>query len=99
MDGARYIATLAGRGYCFVAPISRSGDRDNVNAEVVDSFPQRHLPSRLLRMVGRDDDVLELTTQVKAARLDRKSVVEGKSVSVRVVLGCRRIIKKKKKKI
>src|SRR3546814_13543818 len=29
---------------------------------------------------------------------DRKSVVEGKSVSVRVDLGCRRIIKKKKKK-
>src|SRR3546814_17218184 len=29
---------------------------------------------------------------------DRKSVVSGKSVSVRVDLGCRRIIKKKKKK-
>ena len=23
-DGARYIATLAGRGYCFVAPVTRS---------------------------------------------------------------------------
>src|SRR3546814_14351776 len=31
--------------------------------------------------------------------IDRKSVVEGKSVSVRVDLGGRRIIKKKKKKI
>src|SRR3546814_16181827 len=31
-------------------------------------------------------------------RLDRKSVVEGKSVSVRVDLGGRRIIKKNKKK-
>src|SRR3546814_17598845 len=31
-------------------------------------------------------------------RLDRKSVVQGKSVSVRVDLGGRRIIKKKKKK-
>src|SRR3546814_14281423 len=29
---------------------------------------------------------------------DRKSVVKGKSMSVRLVLGCRRIIKKKKKK-
>ena len=28
-DGARYITTLAGRGYCFVAPISRSSDRRN----------------------------------------------------------------------
>src|SRR5262249_51889663 len=25
-DGARYIATLAGRGYCFVAPISKMHD-------------------------------------------------------------------------
>src|SRR6266851_7239978 len=25
-DGARYITTLTGRGYCFVAPISRSSD-------------------------------------------------------------------------
>src|SRR5262249_29947835 len=25
-DGARYITTLAGRGYCFVAPVSRSRD-------------------------------------------------------------------------
>src|SRR3546814_18499396 len=31
-------------------------------------------------------------------RADRKSVVEGKSVAVRVALGGRRIIKKKKKK-
>src|SRR5580704_15935113 len=30
--GARYITTLAGRGYCFVAPVSRSGDRSNANA-------------------------------------------------------------------
>src|SRR3546814_16196829 len=32
-------------------------------------------------------------------RADRKSVVEGKSVSVRVTLGGRRIIKKKKSKL
>src|SRR3546814_11938437 len=32
------------------------------------------------------------------ARADRTSVVEGKSVSVRVDLGCRRIIKKKQSK-
>src|SRR3546814_11769193 len=35
---------------------------------------------------------------VELAAGDRKSVVEGKSVSVRVDLGGRRIIKKKKKK-
>lgn len=67
-DGARYIKTLAGRGYCFVASISRSDARHNGNAAVVDCFPHAHLPSRLLRMVGRDEDVLELTTQLAAAR-------------------------------
>src|SRR3546814_14881209 len=41
---------------------------------------------------------LHLSDPCLAVRqLDRKSVVEGKSVSVRVDLGCRRIIKKKKK--
>jgi len=30
--GARYITTLAGRGYCFVAPISRVGDRGSERA-------------------------------------------------------------------
>ena len=29
-DGARYITTLTGRGYCFVAPISRSSDQGQV---------------------------------------------------------------------
>src|SRR5215475_6011394 len=28
-NGARYITTLAGRGYCFVAPISRPNGRHN----------------------------------------------------------------------
>ena len=67
-NGARYITTLAGRGYCFVAPISRSSDRDNVEAAVVDAFPHGNLPSRLMRMVGRDDDVLRLSAQLTAAR-------------------------------
>ncbi len=61
-DGARYITTLAGRGYCFVAPISRSGDQDNVGPAVVAGFPHANLPSRLMRMVGRDDDVLKVST-------------------------------------
>jgi predicted ATPase/DNA-binding winged helix-turn-helix (wHTH) protein len=67
-DGARYIATLPGRGYCFVAPVSRrSSPRDDA-AVVATSFPHANLPSRLSRMVGRDDDVLKLSAQVNASR-------------------------------
>jgi predicted ATPase/DNA-binding winged helix-turn-helix (wHTH) protein len=67
-DGARYITTLAGRGYCFVAPISRSGGRRAVETAPV-SFPHANLPARLTRMVGRDDDVLRISTQLAASRL------------------------------
>src|SRR3546814_7705811 len=44
---------------------------------------------------------IESVTEIESLNIvgeDRKSVVEGKSVSVRVDLGCHRIIKKKKKK-
>jgi predicted ATPase/DNA-binding winged helix-turn-helix (wHTH) protein len=66
--GARYIATLPGRGYCFVAPVSRADrPRDDASA-VIDSFPHANLSSRLSRMVGRDDDVLKLSAQLNASR-------------------------------
>jgi predicted ATPase/DNA-binding winged helix-turn-helix (wHTH) protein len=68
-DGARYITTLAGRGYCFVAPISRSGGRPPVESAPVVSFPHANLPGRLTRMVGRDDDVRKISSQLTAARL------------------------------
>ncbi|MGV6876508.1 ATP-binding protein [Pseudochelatococcus sp. B33] len=67
-DGARYIATLAGRGYCFVAPISRTGRREGSQAEVATSYPQVSLPGRLTRMVGRAEDAAALSTQLAATR-------------------------------
>jgi len=67
-DGARYITTLAGRGYCFVAPISRPSDQGDVPEAFAANFPHANLPSRLLRMVGRGDDVLRLSSQLTAAR-------------------------------
>src|SRR3546814_19323936 len=47
-------------------------------------------------MVG---DAIDDLADISAALRDRKSVVKGKSVSVRVDLGVRRIIKKTKKHI
>src|SRR3546814_19114549 len=60
-----------------------------------------HLCPRLLRRNRRacraDDRSGEMRRHVyQSYAVDRKSVVEGKSVSVRVDLGGRRIIKKKK---
>jgi len=67
-EDARYITTLAGRGYCFVAPISRASDQGNVQAVVDASYAPDNLPSRLIRMVGRADDVHTLANQLITAR-------------------------------
>jgi predicted ATPase/DNA-binding winged helix-turn-helix (wHTH) protein len=67
-NGARYITTLAGRGYCFVAPISKTNGRHEGAPVIAGHFPHANLPNRLGRMVGRDDDVLKLSAQLMASR-------------------------------
>jgi DNA-binding winged helix-turn-helix (wHTH) protein len=68
-DGARYIATLAGRGYCFVAPVTRFPDKVEAAAPLAADFPHANLPGRLSHMVGRDEDVLRISNHVITARL------------------------------
>src|SRR5215475_3511464 len=68
-DGARYISTLAGRGYCFVAPVSSSSDQGSVAGAVAASFPYANLPGRLVHMVGRDEDIPRISTHLIDARL------------------------------
>jgi predicted ATPase/DNA-binding winged helix-turn-helix (wHTH) protein len=67
-DGARYITTLPGRGYCFVAPVSPTSGASDDGPVVAAHFPHANLPSRLGRMVGRDDDVLKLSARLNASR-------------------------------
>src|ERR1700722_5580639 len=68
-DGARYVSNVAGRGYCFVAPITRSTAARTVPAAET-TVPERlkKLPPRLARMVGRDDTVRALTQQLQEWR-------------------------------
>src|SRR5262249_32824712 len=65
-DGARYIATFSGRGYCFVAPISRPSDSKEATSAGI--LPTINLPARLTRMVGRAEAVLTLSKQVAGSR-------------------------------
>jgi predicted ATPase/DNA-binding winged helix-turn-helix (wHTH) protein len=67
-DGARYISTLAGRGYCFVAPVSRSSDQGSSVSVVASGFPYANLPGPPMHMVGRDEDVLQISTHLMDAR-------------------------------
>jgi predicted ATPase/DNA-binding winged helix-turn-helix (wHTH) protein len=67
---ARYITTLPGRGYCFVAPVSQAGDPPG-RTEVIETshFPHTNLPNRLGRIVGREQDIRQLSAQLDASRL------------------------------
>jgi predicted ATPase/DNA-binding winged helix-turn-helix (wHTH) protein len=67
-DGARYITTIPGRGYCFVAPVSRPASPRDDTPVVASNFPHANLPNRLSRVVGRDEDVLKLSAQLNASR-------------------------------
>jgi predicted ATPase/DNA-binding winged helix-turn-helix (wHTH) protein len=66
--GARYISNVTGRGYCFVAPVSRSTGRLTVEEAKSDGAQLRKLPPRLARMVGREEAVRAVSEQLAAER-------------------------------
>jgi predicted ATPase/DNA-binding winged helix-turn-helix (wHTH) protein len=72
--GARYIANIAGQGYCFVAPILRSHPVERTpspaRADVHDgvAFPTRALPPLLARMVGREEANRAISRELVAHR-------------------------------
>jgi predicted ATPase/DNA-binding winged helix-turn-helix (wHTH) protein len=67
-DGARYITTLAGRGYCFVAPVSRSRAEAEAAAAVGADFRHANLPSRLAGLIDREDDLQKVAARLEATR-------------------------------
>src|SRR3984885_12111607 len=64
-EGTRYIVTVAGRGYCFVAPVTRSTPQYSPSRE--DRL--QRLPPKLTRMIGRDDTIRDLSAQLMMYRL------------------------------
>jgi predicted ATPase len=68
-EGARYVSNVAGRGYCFVASITRSAAAPTASITGITATERvRKLPPRLTRMVGRDDTVRALTQQLQEWR-------------------------------
>jgi predicted ATPase/DNA-binding winged helix-turn-helix (wHTH) protein len=67
-DGARYISTVAGRGYCFVAPITEPSEDDPAQGDDSVCFPQPTLPNRLIRMIGRTEEVRDVSTHLTSTR-------------------------------
>jgi DNA-binding winged helix-turn-helix (wHTH) protein len=68
-DGARYISSVAGRGYCFVAPIEHSlTEQCAPPRRITDAEGFKKLPPRLSRVVGREDTVRTLSAQLMLRR-------------------------------
>jgi DNA-binding winged helix-turn-helix (wHTH) protein len=72
-NGARYIANVTGRGYCLVAPVTRSLTEPVETAPVphpaaLPRATDRRLPPQLPRMVGRNDAVETLATLLVSRR-------------------------------
>ena len=67
-EDVRYVANVPGRGYCFVAPVSRAAGRRPSPLATVRAGRRQKLPARLTRMVGRDDAVRALSAQLMTWR-------------------------------
>ena len=65
---ARYIETVSGRGYCFVAPVSRSGEPSEAARAAGAVFRHANLPARPTKMIDREDDLRKLSARVHAER-------------------------------
>jgi DNA-binding winged helix-turn-helix (wHTH) protein len=69
--GARYIANIPGRGYCFVAPIRRSTMPDTQPLRAAParrSIPNHNLPPRLSRIIGRGETIAALLAMLASYR-------------------------------
>ncbi len=67
-EGARYIVTVPGRGYSFVAPVTFSSPRSLPSRQATVSDWLHRLPPRLTRMIGRDDTIRALSAQLMMYR-------------------------------
>jgi predicted ATPase/DNA-binding winged helix-turn-helix (wHTH) protein len=68
-EGSRYILNVAGVGYCFVAPVTRSNTGQSVPLIAISATERiQKLPPRPTRMVGRDDTVRALAKQLQMGR-------------------------------
>ena len=65
--GKRYIANLCGRGYAFIAPVTRENALSATGAPT-GTAEAGNLPALLTRVVGREDVISRLTEQLVRCR-------------------------------
>jgi len=76
VDGARYIASVAGRGYCFVAAVEQVDGSQSPGSTTPPALDRQvastrlaHIPAPLSGAVGREDSVAELVQLIPGRRL------------------------------
>jgi predicted ATPase/DNA-binding winged helix-turn-helix (wHTH) protein len=67
-DNARYLMTVPGRGYRFVATVSTTKASQHVNSRPALLESNSNLPTRLTRLIGRADSVNDLTGRLSRHR-------------------------------
>jgi predicted ATPase/DNA-binding winged helix-turn-helix (wHTH) protein len=68
-DGARYLMTVPGRGYRFVAPMSIAEAPGSIGPKALPLNPATpDLPARLTRLIGREDAVNDITGRLARQR-------------------------------
>ncbi|MBC9876834.1 tetratricopeptide repeat protein [Bradyrhizobium sp. INPA01-394B] len=63
--GDRYLSTVSGQGYCFVAAVSRA---EQVQAAPTNLAGAHNLPARLRQMVGREQAIKDISERLTAQR-------------------------------
>ena len=67
--GARFITNVPGRGYCFVADVTRPIEPAIQPQSIAAETQTHNLPARITRMIGRADVVTALASLVPGRRL------------------------------
>jgi hypothetical protein len=67
--GARYIITVLGRGYEFVAPVRRTEEPSDSTLPAATIAVNHNLPVAVTRMIGRDQAVATLISRLSGERL------------------------------
>jgi predicted ATPase/DNA-binding winged helix-turn-helix (wHTH) protein len=68
-EGVRYLVNIPGRGYRFVAPVSRGENDSLVRAKRPVPQGKHNLPTQITRLVGRAETVAMLAEQLSHDRL------------------------------
>jgi predicted ATPase/DNA-binding winged helix-turn-helix (wHTH) protein len=68
-DGDRYIATIPGRGYCFVLDVETTPAKPMAESPHIEGLKPQRLPAQIARVIGRDEVIAALAAEASRRRL------------------------------